>query len=1086
MNNTSSRLVPIRNVRRQKFAKKIGRFETLEKRLVMAGNILSGTAFIDANTNGQFDSGESVLRDATIELRSADGSSLISTQTTGVTGGYLFPDVNAGNYKLVNRSAASYAGSATQILSDASTYSGFTVNTVDVTIGAPADVSVNVNFANVAAAKIGDFVWHDLNVSGRQEGTEPGIGGAIVKLYQGTTLLDTVTTSPTGAYQFDRLLAGTYRVEFEMPATFEKSSPTQRGADFEDSDGPIVNVTLAAGQINNNIDQGFYKLAKLGDFVWNDRNEDNLQSPGEEGIENARVNLRKDGAIIDTTLTNSDGRYQFRNIEPGVYDVEFIKPDAYAFISKQGQENKVDDSDGPFVGDLNLESGEDETRIDQGFYGSGRIGNFVWHDLNANGLQESDEPGINGVNVALIRGSTQVATTTTAGGGLYSFPAAPGTYTVSFTQPSGFTNLSPTDVGTNDELDSDGLTAGPVTVVSNFTYNSFDVGFYNLATIGDYVWNDADADGIQDSNELGIEGATVTLLLPDNTVVETKQTNSSGGYSFSVKPGTYKVKFAIPDGYGRPSPVDATNDLQDSDGLTVGLDIITPSITVRSGETNNSIDQGFFKLVKIGNFVWNDLDADGVQDPGEGGVSDVTVTLSQGPTVVATTTTDSGGFYSFAVPAGTYTVNFTKPAEYKLSPTGVTTDELDSNGLTSSVTVVPGESNNKIDLGLYAHATIGNLVWNDLDADGTLDANEPGINDITVTLTQGSTTIATTTTKDGGKYSFSVAPGTYTVTFTKPVDANLSPIDVGDDNFDSDGLTSTVTVISNETNFKIDLGLFYNATIGNYVWNDADADGIQDATEQGIDGATVTLTKGSTVVATTATIGGGLYSFVTAPGDYTVTFTLPTGFTNVSPANQTNDELDSDGPSVAVTVTSGAINNTIDQGFFNVSSNACVIIDMQGNSATTGTSGNVRTFGAGSVSVNASAFSRTPAGAWSTAYLGSFGGGLGVTDSGEDGAGTSHTVDNSGNMNYVLFEFSQPVLVDSAFLGYVVTDSDMTVWIGNVPNAFSNHQTLSDAFLTSLGFTEINTTTLTARASPISMPVVCAATSWSSRPKWTK
>jgi uncharacterized repeat protein (TIGR01451 family) len=139
--------------------------------------------------------------------------------------------------------------------------------------------------------------------------------------------------------------------------------------------------------------------------------------------------------------------------------------------------------------------------------------------------------------------------------------------------------------------------------------------------------------------------------------------------------------------------------------------------------------------------------------------------------------------------------------------------------------------------------------------------------------------------------------------------------------------------------------------------------------------------------------------------------------------------------------------------------------DFSGSSALDGTNGNIRTFTAGSVQVKASAFSRVDAsGTWSTAYLGSYGGGLGVTDSGEGtGAYDTHTVDNlDGRDNYVLFEFNQSVVVDSAFLGYVVGDSDLTIWIGTKTDPFNNHQTLSDAFLTSLGFTEVNLTDLTS------------------------
>ncbi len=41
----------------------------------MANAFLAGTAFIDSNTNGQLDINEPYLKDAVIELRSADGSS---------------------------------------------------------------------------------------------------------------------------------------------------------------------------------------------------------------------------------------------------------------------------------------------------------------------------------------------------------------------------------------------------------------------------------------------------------------------------------------------------------------------------------------------------------------------------------------------------------------------------------------------------------------------------------------------------------------------------------------------------------------------------------------------------------------------------------------------------------------------------------------------------------------------------------------------------------------------------------------------------------------------------------------------------
>jgi hypothetical protein len=112
-----------------------------------------------------------------------------------------------------------------------------------------------------------------------------------------------------------------------------------------------------------------------------------------------------------------------------------------------------------------------------------------------------------------------------------------------------------------------------------------------------------------------------------------------------------------------------------------------------------------------------------------------------------------------------------------------------------------------------------------------------------------------------------------------------------------------------------------------------------------------------------------------------------------------------------------------------------VTFDFSGSSATDGTDGNTRTYtdALTGVSVTASAFSQTKGtNSWQDAWLGAYSGGLGVTDSSEGtGSGNTHTVDNVGRNNYVVLQFSQNVKLDQAYLGYVVNDSDMQVWIGN-------------------------------------------------------
>ena len=114
------------------------------------------------------------------------------------------------------------------------------------------------------------------------------------------------------------------------------------------------------------------------------------------------------------------------------------------------------------------------------------------------------------------------------------------------------------------------------------------------------------------------------------------------------------------------------------------------------------------------------------------------------------------------------------------------------------------------------------------------------------------------------------------------------------------------------------------------------------------------------------------------------------------------------------------------------------------------------------MTVNVSAFSRHDSnGVWSTGYLGAYAQGLGVTDINEGtGSNNRHVVDNiGGDHDYVELEFSSSIVVDQVYLDYVYNgDSDMAIWIGTKP---TGHNTLSDAFLTSIGPREDNDTTLT-------------------------
>ncbi|SFL33434.1 Cna protein B-type domain-containing protein, partial [Nitrosomonas aestuarii] len=180
---------------------------------------------------------------------------------------------------------------------------------------------------------------------------------------------------------------------------------------------------------------------------------------------------------------------------------------------------------------------------------------------------------------------------------------------------------------------------------------------------------------------------------------------------------------------------------------------------------------------KLGNFVWQDDNNNGIQDTGELGVNNVVVELYDGAgTLIATTTTGDDfstaavetGFYEFTgLKAGDYQVKFVPPANMALTVKDANSngqDTLDSDadtttGLSDIISLAAGESNQTIDAGLVQPtpepASISGFVYCDDNDDGIKDAGEAGLSNVTIQLLNAAgVVINTTTTAADGSYSF--------------------------------------------------------------------------------------------------------------------------------------------------------------------------------------------------------------------------------------------------------------------------------------------------------------------------------------------
>ncbi|WP_241519937.1 SdrD B-like domain-containing protein [Staphylococcus delphini] len=476
---------------------------------------------------------------------------------------------------------------------------------------------------------------------------------------------------------------------------------------------------------------------QLGDKVWDDTNKNGIQDEGEVGIPGVKVTLKdKDGKVLEQTETNANGKYVFDNLKNGIYTVDFEAPEGYT-ASPQNQGNDALDSDGPTSAQGIISDGNNLT-VDQGFYltetPTRNVGDKVWEDLNKDGIQDDNEPGIANVKVTLTDADGNVVDTrTTDSKGNYLFEnVKEGEYTITFETPEGYT---PTITG-QGTLEKDSNGASTRIFVETDDDLTIDSGFYKETpeppaptthNIGDKVWEDLNKDGIQDDNEPGIANVTVTLTDADGNVVGTRTTDTNGNYLFEdVKPGEYTVTFETPEGYTPTQTGQGTTD-NDSNGT---------STKVTVGDSDDlSLDSGFYKETpeppaptthNIGDKVWEDLNKDGIQNDNEPGIANVTVTLTDADgNVVGTRTTDDKGNYLFEdVKPGEYTVTFETPEGYTPTQTGQGTTDNDSNGTSTKVTV--GDSDDlSLDSGFYKQTPEPPTEPDNPDPDQPTDPGQP-------------------------------------------------------------------------------------------------------------------------------------------------------------------------------------------------------------------------------------------------------------------------------------------------------------------------------------------------------------------------
>lgn len=147
------------------------------------------------------------------------------------------------------------------------------------------------------------------------------------------------------------------------------------------------------------------RTTEINGMIWRDRDGDGLREPGEPGLAGWTVYLDSDNdgqfdAGEPSTVSAADnpqtfavdeaGRYSFAAIPEGTHVVRRVVPIGWATVSP------TDSAIATLTLNPDTTNGNVAGNIDFGHTPIGRVEGFNWHDLDADGIRDPNEPGLAG------------------------------------------------------------------------------------------------------------------------------------------------------------------------------------------------------------------------------------------------------------------------------------------------------------------------------------------------------------------------------------------------------------------------------------------------------------------------------------------------------------------------------------------------------------------------------------------------------------------------------------------------------------------------------------------------------------------
>lgn len=582
--------------------------------------------------------------------------------------------------------------------------------------------------------------------------------------------------------------------------------------------------------VNQDNDIDVNNLSSLGGKIWNDINGNGIQEDNETLIEGIEVNLLDENKnTIDVTETDAFGRYEFDNLNKGIYYIKVNKSDEFNLAIKNKDNSDEDNifSEDGCSSKIEIKDTIENYDIDLAMIKPISISGFAWNDINWDNKKSENEYGISKMLVKLYKDGELFSKTTTDLNGKYYFDNLnPGKYKLKFFDLKN-AYVPTTEDSITNIIDKDNFTKSYM-LLSGDNKDDINVAFHR-AKIKSRVFRDNNFNGIQDADERGIKSVTVNLYSEDGEFIKQTKTNDLGIYEFdNLLPGKYYIEVEKVKDCDKFSPKKSDTLLN---GSSVNKDGISSIFNIEKGQQYIYLNAGISFVGNIKVKVFEDVNYTGKYDENDKLLKGTRVKLLSSNGDIAKDVygnyvkdqfSDEDGNVKFEnLPKGEYKINAIIPKGYS-SFTKQNTNikssfsNVNTGGYSENINIETLDKYDSIKVGVIKSGNIGNKVWYDDNKNGKQDNDEKGVEGIDVFLCDSNgKLLSVTKTDNNGNYNFTdLDPGKYYVMFE-------TPKNLGTTNLKDNGLQThksrDINLSSGETDNSINLGVYIKPDLSKEV-----------------------------------------------------------------------------------------------------------------------------------------------------------------------------------------------------------------------------------------------------------------------------